>query len=270
MSNILLFRNSIEHGDEIAIAREKLGKDSVVEFRSQIPRDSIVYCRYSCLPYYEWLEAEVRYLGASMVNTHAQHEYIASFGYYHDIKDYTFRTWNSLSETKHEGPFVVKGKTNSRKHQWSTHMYAATRQDAIRVAGELSNDSMIGYQGIVYREYRPLKTFEIGIREMRFTNEWRLFYLGKTLLSHGYYWSTASDEAMAKADISQEAFAMAQGVADILSEYVNFFVIDIAELESGGWIVVEINDAQMSGLSDNKPEILYENLAKAWDGFIPV
>ena len=36
--------------------------------------------------------------------------------------------------------------------------------------------------------------------------------------------------------------------------------IDVAQTESGEWIVVELNDGQMSGLSENNPEVLYKNL----------
>jgi hypothetical protein len=39
-------------------------------------------------------------------------------------------------------------------------------------------------------------------------------------------------------------------------------VLDIGELETNEWILIEMNDGQMSGLSNNNPEILYKNLKK--------
>ena len=40
----------------------------------------------------------------------------------------------------------------------------------------------------------------------------------------------------------------------------NFFVIDIAQKEDGDWIIIEVNDGQQSGLSENSADILYQNL----------
>ena len=46
----------------------------------------------------------------------------------------------------------------------------------------------------------------------------------------------------------------------LIQRYANFFVLDIAKTESGDWILVEINDGQMSGLSMCNPHQLYSKL----------
>lgn len=38
--------------------------------------------------------------------------------------------------------------------------------------------------------------------------------------------------------------------------------MDIAQKEDGGWVVVELNDGSMSGLSCIDPDELYNNLLK--------
>jgi len=43
-------------------------------------------------------------------------------------------------------------------------------------------------------------------------------------------------------------------------------VVDVARTESGEWIVIELNDGQQSGLSDNDPDQLYSNMKKMLDG----
>jgi len=48
-----------------------------------------------------------------------------------------------------------------------------------------------------------------------------------------------------------------------IADYANFFVLDMAETADGRWIVVEVNDGQMSGLSMCNPEELYANMADA-------
>jgi hypothetical protein len=44
-------------------------------------------------------------------------------------------------------------------------------------------------------------------------------------------------------------------------------VLDIAETEKGDWILIEMNDAQMSGLSMNDPQMLYKRLAQFLPSF---
>jgi hypothetical protein len=48
-----------------------------------------------------------------------------------------------------------------------------------------------------------------------------------------------------------------------LSEPPTYYVIDVAKTAAGKWILIELNDGQMSGLSDNDPDVLYSNLKKS-------
>jgi hypothetical protein len=40
----------------------------------------------------------------------------------------------------------------------------------------------------------------------------------------------------------------------------------VAKTQSGEWIVIELNDGQMAGLSDNDPSVLYHNLKVRLEG----
>lgn len=256
----VLFRRSFDFEGELAIARKHC---FVNELRSQCSGD-IVVGRYSVLPYYRELEQDLEARGGVLINNHSQHRWIANFEYYEHVEPYTFPTWtdeNFHTCNPDNAPFVVKGRTNSRKHQWDTHMFAATRQDAVRIAAELCNDPLLGEQGILYRKYIPLETFEVGINGLPFTNEWRFFFLGEELLTKGYYWSQA--EGADKFVLPQRAISFARHMASIVSKHVRFFVLDIAKrADNGEWILVEVNDGQMSGLGMCDPEELYSNLAK--------
>lgn len=254
-NTVVLFRNDGTNKEECDVC--KLHFNTFCS-RMAISRNSLVIPRYSCLPYYKELENDLKYNNSVLINSYAQHKWIADFEYYEILKEYTFETWERLSDTNYEGPFVVKGKTNSRKHEWDKMMFAENRRDAAHIATELSNDSMIGYQDIIYRKYIPLKTFEIGIHGLRFTNEWRLFFLGGNLIDYGYYWGIADKPELGYID--EEAFNLAKKIAEIVKNYVNFFVLDIAEKEDGGWILVEINDGSMSGLSTIEPDLFYKKL----------
>lgn len=224
-------------------------------------RNALVVGRYSVLPYYEDLENDLRHMGSRLINSHSQHRWIADFHYYDVLRDFTFESWaeDEFHRCDHPGPFVVKGATNSKKHHWNTMMFAETKRDAVLTGLRLKEDGLLATQDLVYRKYTPLVTYEIGLNGLPFTNEHRLFFLGKKLVASGYYWTEAEDVESPK--LTEEGLWFAQQVADIASAYVNFFVLDIGEKQEGGWVLIEVNDAQMSGLSMIDPSQFYRNLA---------
>jgi hypothetical protein len=187
---------------------------------------------------------------------------VANFDYYEDVKHLTPKTWFELKDIpKDGGPFILKGKTNSRKHQWKTKMFANNYKEAVDIYCELQDDSLVSDQGIIIRQYVPLKSFSQSLNGMPFANEWRFFFYKEELLGTGYYW-TNSDVIPELKDLPAEAYAKAKEVAKILSQNINFFVVDIAETATGEWILIEANDGQMSGLTGVDPEQLYSNLKK--------
>jgi hypothetical protein len=273
MKPLMLFRDSPEHRDELAVARKHF---EVETQRSRFAsswyaphdyRNQVVVARYPLDITYRELESDINYFHhLKLTNNYNEHRYIANFDYYSDIWQYTPKTYSSMAEvirSGYAGPLVIKGKTNSRKHQWATHCYAETINDAWRVTSELQNDSMIGYQDLIYREYVPLLTFETGINGIRYTNEFRIFFWKDKLIDYGYYWSTSPDWCKRRANLTDAGLKIAQKVAKIVSEHTTFFALDIAELFNDVWYVVEINDGSMSGLSEIDPESFYKNFAKA-------
>jgi hypothetical protein len=258
MDPVILFRRGIEADGEFEIAKKY--------FKTTGQRteccDNLVIPRYSALPYYRELEHDLKNLGCTLINSYEQHRWVADFDYYEDLKEFTPESWDEhdFPYTNYAGPFVVKGRTNSRKFEWNKLMFAPTKRDASHIAAELNLDGLIAPQGVIYRKYVPLRTFEIGINGLPFTNEWRFFMLGQRILSYGYYWSTADDVSLGKLDTN--ALALVRKVAEIASQNINFYVLDIAQTEEGNWILIEVNDGSMSGLSENDPDILYFELRK--------
>jgi len=257
MKPVVLFRQDNDNIEEYDIA---INYFDVYTQRTVIPKDSLVIPRYSALPFFRELQYDIMNVDSKLINSGKQFDYIANFEYYEDIKDYTFQTYFDM-ESLPEQAYVVKGKTNSRKHKWNTMCYAEDRKTAIEIACELKTDSLIGTQDIIFRKYEPLKTFEILLNELPVTNEWRTFFYKDTLLCSGYYWSNA--ECPEKGSFDLKGIRIAKEVAKIISKRNNFFTIDMAEKEDGGWIVVEVNSGEMSGLSMNNPIELYNNLKLA-------
>lgn len=252
---VVLFREDRDNHEEFEVCQKYF---KTVRQRTEC-RNEVVIGRYSCLPYYQELELDLSYNGSCLLNSYKQHRWIADFEWYAALKDFTPRTWTDTDFYLCEdpGPFVIKGRTNSRKFSWNSKMFATNKQAAVEIGAELATDPLIGPQGIVYRKYVPLKTFEVGVNGLPFTNEWRLFFYRNHLLSAGYYWSIAE-----KTDykIPRECVEFGLKLAGICQKYATFYVLDIAEKEDGEWILIEINDAQQSGLSCNNPHVLYREL----------
>ncbi len=260
MNPIVFFRRELTFQHELRMAKEHF---EVIEQRCTCQPDRLVIGRYSVLPFYEELQRDLEILGSRLINTWEQHRWIANFEYYRELQDYTAESWDetNIHQCAHRGPFVVKGRLSSIKHRWKSHMFAQTKRQALAIGEELKQDATIREQGVIYRKYVPLVTYEVGLHELRYTNEWRLFYLGEARLSHGYYWSLAQDAA--QRTLAPEALDFADRVAQIASRHVRFFTIDIAEKEEGGWILIELNDAQTSALTENDANLLYANLKRA-------
>lgn len=242
----------------------------VYRHRTDIPRDSLVVGRYSVLPFYADLEYDLCKQGATLVNTHREHEFVADVLEWAPLLgDMTPPTWDRLQDLPEHTTFVVKGQTNSRKDRWDTHMYAPSKRDAVEVTLKLQEDSLIQTQRIYYREYWPLRQFMTGLHGQPVTEEYRFFVYDDEILTGAYYWSSYVEDVKAKLGRvptpSPEIHAYVGRALGLLSDSMRprFLVIDVGVQDNGEPMVVELNDGQMSGLSENDPLALYTALKEA-------
>ena len=234
-----------------------------IKSRMDVQPNDLVIPRYSALPFYKELEADVKHRGGQLINSHTEHCYVADIGnWYEDLKEFTPETWHerNMYVLPEKGPYVLKGATNSKKNWWKTMMYAETKQDAIAVHSRLCADGLIGDQDIYIRRYIPLVRYMTGLQEQPITKEFRFFAYKGEILSGGYYWSSHAEEIKPLPSIQDVPIEFLNKVLNIIKDKIPFVVIDVAETESGKWIVIELNDGQMSGISENDPEDLYSNL----------
>ena len=256
----ILFRYSQGFEEELRIAKKHF---VVKEQRTTIHANSLVIPRYSVLPYYKELQNDLEIMHSKLLNDFTEHLFVANLSWWYPILEkLTPRTWFQLHEIPDKGPFVLKGSTNSKKFEWNTHMYAETKKDAIQVHGRLMRDGLIGSQDIVIREYVPLKKLTQGFQGLPISEEYRFFILDGEILAGGFYWSSHTEDLPEKPDVSEVPSSFLQKVMKAIGDRIRFYVIDVARTASGEWIVIELNDAQMSGLSDVDPEVLYSNLKK--------
>ena len=263
---VILFRDSFCEENELQVCQYYF---NTYRGRCEIPSNSLVIGRYSVLPYYKELEFDLAHKNSQLINSSTEHLYIADLkNWYPDLKSSTFRTWFNLQEfldSDYNGPVVLKGMTNSKKHLWSSHMFAANKDEALEVYLKLQEDMLISNQEIYIREYCQLKTYiKNPINEMPITEEFRVFFYKGTCIAGGYYWSEHYDflveQGVNPNENLENAIEYAHSLAQIVKEKTNFFVLDIGVCSDGSFKLIEVNDGQMSGLSMIEPTRLYKRL----------
>jgi hypothetical protein len=238
-----------------------------IRSRLDVRPGDLVIGRYSVLPFYRELEAEVTSLGGRLLNTASQHEYIADIqNWYGDLFDLTPKTWFRLEDIEGDGPFVLKGGTNSRKQDWATHMFAATRADASRVYSRLASDGLIGRQQIVIREYVPLVTYGHLLNDLPVTNEFRFLVAAGRVIGAPFYWSSFVEDIAPVVAPTKPTPAMEWVVSETIKRIGDkacAYTVDVAEDRPGAAVLIELNDLQMAGLSGYDPALFYAKLLGA-------
>lgn len=265
MTPVVLYRPI----DGLDLQEEEAAKAhfNVVRQRTEVRPGDLVIGRYSVLPFYKELEQDLRIQGAKLINSYRQHQFIADVMAWADIlgPDLTPRTWDRLADIPDYGTaFVVKGQTNSRKDRWNTHMFAATKRDAVEVTLRLQEDSLIQSQRIYYRKYEKLAQYHVGLNGLPVTDEYRYFVLNGIPLTGAFYWSSHVGDLPILPKPKMAHFQAVEAAVRRLKEADSlppFVVIDVATREDGSVMVVELNDGQMSGLSENDPNVLYARMS---------
>jgi hypothetical protein len=122
-----------------------------------------------------------------------------------------------------------------------------------------------GFQDIYIRKFVPLKTFMRGLNNLPITNEFRIFVAFGEVLCGAYYWSNYVEELPQAPSFAEVPKEFVAEVLRRVGNKINFYAVDVGQKENGDWIVIEINDGQQSGLSENRPEVLYSALRAALD-----
>ena len=273
MKPIILFRSDERNKEEYKVASQYF---EVITQRALINKRDKILCRYSALPYMKELENDVTLLGGSLINSYKQHLYCADIqNWYEDLKEYTFPTWFSVEEIplNEEGPFVIKGRTNSRKFQWNSKMFAKDRSDIGRVVNNLLDDPFIAEQGLVFRKYIQLETLLEAPQGMKVNREYRFFYIKEEgyafpiKIGEGFYWSSHIEDVkdMWKTYTIDPCRQLADKVARIVCDKIPFVCIDVGLKHSENSyepILIEVNDGCMSGLSCIDPKDFYRKLSE--------
>lgn len=258
MQPVIYYRDSLADEKEINVLK--------TFFKSTTSRvgikNKLCICRYSAYPFYKELEEDLSLQGSQLINSYRQHRFVADLGNYTEVLgDLTPKTWNRIELVPDWAfPVVVKGETSGRKFLWKSHMFAENREKAIDILCKLQDDGLLRDQNIYFRQFVKLKTYLVGLNGLPITKEFRVFVCDGKILSKGYYWTNYFDDLPEVPNTNDIPEEFLKKVIDAIGESVRFYAVDVAQMDNGEWIVVELNDGQQSGLSDNDPKVLYKNL----------
>jgi hypothetical protein len=156
-------------------------------------------------------------------------------------------------------PVIVKDYVKSEKHHWHDACFIPDASDHTNVLSvtakflQLRGTALEG--GLVFRQFIKFQTLTTHSKSaMPLTKEFRLFVLDGKIIHWFNYWEEGDYQGL-------------QPPIEQFSELVQrprsrFFTMDIAQTMNGEWLVVELGDAQVSGLPENtSPEAFYQAIA---------
>ena len=156
-------------------------------------------------------------------------------------------------------PMFLKGAIQSRKARGWRACVANDEAELNQLADDLwrlenrSRGRVIARELVALRHARKHDDFPLG-------REYRVFVLREEILSLGYYWPGADPLAALSPAEDEAVRGLAIQAAQRLQ--VPYLAIDIGQLETGKWIVIEVGDAQFAGLSCNSPLALWNRLVR--------
>lgn len=165
---------------------------------------------------------------------------------------------NDLVKQFGTAPVIVKDYVKSRKHEWNEACFIPNASDAEKVAQivnrfiELQDDDLQG--GLVFREFVEFEPIGVHLKSgMPLTLEFRLFVFDGSVISGSPYWEGQDSTVEPPIEHFKNL------LRDVRSR---FFTCDVARTKDGNWMIVELGDAQVSGLPERcHPMAFYDALA---------
>lgn len=204
-------------------------------------------------------------LGLTLINSVAEHERASLLPqWYPLIKDFTARSkcYDTLPTAEaimqdFELPVFIKGERQTNRHKRSLCI-AETQAELEQILALWKDDSILSWQRLICRAFIQLE--KIGDSQgdqLQFSNEHRVFVWRNQVVAIGQYWVDAKAINLSEADYTQ-----IKNLAEQVAERVDvpFLVVDIAKQAQGGWIVIELNDAQESGYAGVSKLKLWETI----------
>jgi hypothetical protein len=158
-------------------------------------------------------------------------------------------------------PVFVKGGIKSNKDQGWDACVAQDEAQLRSIAEDLFNRPGRSRGHVIVRELVKLRKIRTSYDQFPLGREYRVFLYDHQPIAHGFYWEEQSDESALSSLEQTQMLDLAIETSRRLE--VPFLSVDVGQLETGEWIIIEVGDAQFSGLSQVPALHLWNHLVQA-------
>jgi hypothetical protein len=231
----------------------------------QPPGSVVAVPRIGAIPNYDLVYDSLRKEGTTLLHNPEQHLRCSELPrWYPLIEDLTPKSvWTTgppavaQIEATLGWPVFMKGVRQTSRHRRSLSIIEGPEQFA-RALMAYAGDSILRWQGIVCREFIPLRRVEDTTEDrVPSSFEFRTFWWKGEMAGCGRYWWDGKPYRMSERE-EAEGLAVAQDAAKRVN--VPFLVVDIAQTAEGRWLVIECNDGQESGYAGIAPVALWQRI----------
>ncbi|MBN1428583.1 MAG: ATP-grasp domain-containing protein [Anaerolineae bacterium] len=157
-------------------------------------------------------------------------------------------------------PVFIKGTIQSRKHDGWDVCVAANQAEAVRRVDDLLRRDIRSRGRVIVRKLVPLRYIRYVGNGFPAGREFRVFLLSGEVVEIGYYWDDPDELSCLSQDENEAICTLA--LEAVYQLKVPYMTVDIGQLNTGEWIVIEVGDAQFAGLSQISPLRLWSRLKK--------
>jgi hypothetical protein len=219
------------------------------------------------LAYYTSVYEVAKQHGILLVNSPEEHKTIMEFDQYYPLLNGLTpesRVATSLVDCIEAAnemgyPLFLKGALKSNKEQGWSACVVNTEDELLKVAKQLFDYETLSRGKIILRRLVRIKSIGSDYKEFPIGYEYRVFLYRGTVLAYGFYWDDETKIASLSAGDIQAMLKLAVSAATRVGS--PFMTVDIAQLETGEWAVIEVGDGQFSGLSQVPVLELFGKLA---------
>jgi len=265
MRKVLLYRPFEADNLERELAAAETAGFTLVDDRDFLLPGDLVIPRF--YPFWNYLEDELKVVGVKTIAPYSQHDWLSDIRVWAPVLgSLTPQTWLTLTQVKDSGfsgPFFVKGIDKSLKQDFERFCFAEDIQDLPRVLGNLKG-ALFAEQELVIREFKELKNYgRSAVSGAPIAHEFRVFVYGSQIISSGFYWESVKTRASIAGFAGEPPRELIEKVIELVGDNANFYSVDVALTQDGEWLVVEVNDGFLSGLTAIDPLEHYSKLYSA-------
>ncbi|WP_298252837.1 ATP-grasp domain-containing protein [Bradyrhizobium sp.] len=205
--------------------------------------------------------------GVRLINTPAQHRTAMEFDQFYPLldeltpKSVIVNDLDGLQEIEQdlEFPMFVRGAVKSNKDQGWAACVAHDHAELRGIADRLLTRDRRSRGKVVARRLVKFRAIATDSQSFPIGREYRAFIYGDTVLAFGFYWDEYVDSSPLSA--AEEQILRALVIEAARRVGTPFLAVDVGQLETGEWIVIEVSDGQFAGLSHIEILDLWSKLA---------